>query len=78
MKTTLKDIKEFAKQFYVEDITYYSVEKLEEILKLEGCMHKICCAEDREQLLVGCVLQGAASNKLYVIANRTNAIWILL
>ena len=78
MKTTLKDIKEFAKRFYVEDVTYYSVEKLEEILKLEGCMHKVCYAEDRDHTLVGCVLQGSASNKLYVIASRTKAFYILL
>ena len=52
MKTTLKDIKEFAKQFYVEDVTYYSSEALNNLLKAEGFFNQIAYARCKKRQIL--------------------------
>ena len=77
LKTTLKDIKEFAKQAGVVDVTYYSNEALNELLKVEGFFNQVAYSAGVYGVS-GAILQGAKSGKFYAITSRTNAIWMLL
>ena len=77
LKTTLKSIKEFASQAGVIDVTYYSNEALNELLKVEGGMRQVAYSTGTYGV-TGAILQGAKSSKFYAITSRTNAIWILL
>lgn len=77
MKTTLKEIKEFAKQSTVDDVTYFSNDKLHELSKKEGFFNQIAYSVGVYGVS-GAILQGAKSGKFYAITSRTNAIWILI
>lgn len=77
MKTTLKEIQEFAKQNFVEDVTHFSNEALNELLKAENYMKQITYSAGTYGIS-GAILQGAKTGKFYAITNRTNAIYILI
>lgn len=77
LKTTLKSIKEFAKQAGVIDVTYYSNDELDKLSKKEGFFNQIAYSAGIYGVS-GAILQGAKSSKFYAITSRTNAIWILL
>lgn len=77
VKTTLKSIKEFASQSNVDDVTYFSNDKLQELSKKEGFFNQIAYSAGIYGIS-GSILQGAKSGKFYAITSRTNAIWILI
>ena len=77
LKTTLKSIKEFAKQADVIDVTYFSNDELDKLSKKEGFFNQLAYSAGTYGV-TGTILQGAKSNKLYAITSRTNAIWMLI
>ena len=77
LKTTLKSIKDFANQAGVIDVTYFSSDKLNKLLKEEGFFNQIAYSAGIYGVS-GAILQGAKSGKFYAITNRTTAIFVLL
>lgn len=75
MKTTLKDIKELAKGYNVEDITYIDAKGADELREKEGMFWTIAYSAGVYGV-TGKVIQGNATGKLYAITSRTSAIFM--
>lgn len=76
MKVTQKALKELAENFFVEDITRYSQEKIKELEQMETYFYTIAWAES----LYGCsgkLLQGKNTGKLYVIHARNSNLFMI-
>ena len=76
MKVTQKALKELAKNFFIEDITNYSHEKIKELEQMEAYFHTIAWADS----LYGCsgkLLQGKNTGQLYVIHARNSNLFMI-
>ena len=75
MKTTLKDIKELAKGYNVEDITYIDTKGADELREKEGMFWNVAYSAGVYGV-TGKVIQGRTTGKLYAITSRTSAIFM--
>lgn len=73
MKTSLKEIK----GYNAEDITYIGFEEMNELRKKEGYFKEIAYSMGVYGV-TGCVIQGNNSGKIYKIASRTSALFMVM
>ena len=75
LKVTQKNLREFARRYDVEDITYINHDDAHELKKRESYLSQIGYATGAYGC-AGMILQGRNTGKIYVIAGRTSAIYM--
>jgi len=77
MKTTLRDIREFANSWGVTDITYLGCDELNSLRSEEGGFDTVSYSQGTYGM-TGAIVRGFRTGKLYAITSRTNAIYICM